>query len=33
MENDIIYFKDFPSYQEGTHKDNGKFDYILKYTL
>lgn len=29
MQNDIIYFKDFPNYQEGTHKDNGKFDLTL----
>ena len=30
MQNDIIYFKDFPNYQEGTHKDNGKFDFIIE---
>ena len=27
MENDIIYFRDFPNLQKtGTRKDNGKFD-------
>lgn len=30
MENDIIYFSDFPNLQEtGTRKDNGKFDLTL----
>ena len=30
MENDIIYFSDFPNLQEtGTRKDKGKFDLTL----